>query len=187
MVAALSLYEDWLPFATAVVYVLIQQAVTAEVVDYDEANSPWRWGLVHAAFIGALSLVCLATWRASARDREAFRSLVQSLEEGVVMIDRNGQMITANPSATRILGMDPAEVLAGYGHAEWSFIDADGQPLPTRETPAVHHGDDRRSRRCPSWPGCGGGAERRAGSRSPRTPWRPTATRRTRSSSRSPT
>ena len=62
---------------------------------------------MHAAFIGALSLVCLATWRASARDREAFRSLVQSLEEGVVMIDRNGQMITANPSATRILGMDP--------------------------------------------------------------------------------
>ena len=135
MVAALSLYEDWLPFATAVVYVLIQQAVTAEVVDYDEANSPWRWALVHAAFIGALSLVCLATWRASARDREAFRSLVQSLEEGVVMIDRNGQMITANPSATRILGMDPGEVLSGYGHAEWSFIDADGQPLPTRETP----------------------------------------------------
>ena len=49
MVAALSLYEDWLPFATAVLYVLIQQAVTAEIVDYDEANSPWRWALVWAA------------------------------------------------------------------------------------------------------------------------------------------
>lgn len=135
MVAALSLYEDWVPFATAVVYVLIQQAVTAEIVDYDEANSPWRWGLVHAAFIGALSLVCLATWRASARDREAFRSLVETLEEGVVMIDRNGRLVTSNPSATRILGMDPAEVLTQYGRAEWSFIHADGQPLPERETP----------------------------------------------------
>jgi PAS domain S-box-containing protein len=136
MVAALSLYEDWLPFATAVVYVLIQQAVTAELVDYDEANSPWRWGLVHAAFIGALSLVCLATWRASARDREAFRSLVETLEEGVVMVDRDGHMITANPSATRILGMDPAEVLNGYGNAaEWAFIDGDGQRLPLRQTP----------------------------------------------------
>jgi light-regulated signal transduction histidine kinase (bacteriophytochrome) len=31
--------------------------------------------------------------------------------------------------------MDPSEVLSGYGHAEWSFIDAEGQPLPTRETP----------------------------------------------------
>lgn len=136
MVAALSLYEDWLPFATAVLYVLIQQAVTAEIVDYDEANSPWRWGLVHAAFIGALSLVCLATWRASARDREAFRSLVETLEEGVVMVDRDGHMVTANPSATRILGMDPREVLTGYGAAaEWSFIDADGRPLPVRRTP----------------------------------------------------
>jgi PAS domain S-box-containing protein len=135
MVAALSLYEDWLPFATAVVYVLIQQAVTAELVDYDEANSPWRWGLVHSAFIGALSLVCLATWRASARDREAFRSLVQSLEEGVVMIDRDGRIVASNPSAERILGMDPKEVLTQYGQAEWSFVDADGAPLPTRSTP----------------------------------------------------
>lgn len=138
MVAALSLYEDWLPFATAVIYVGVQQTITAEIVDYDEANSPWRWAAVHSAFIAALSLVCLATWRASARDREAFRSLVETLEEGVVMIDRGGTMVTANPSASRILGMDPTEVISGYGHdAEWSFIDVDGRPLPLRETPLI--------------------------------------------------
>ncbi|MBE2316830.1 PAS domain S-box protein [Solirubrobacter sp. CPCC 204708] len=136
MVAALSLYEDWLPFATAVLYVGIQQTITAEIVDYDEANSPWRWALVHSAFIAALSFVCLATWRASARDREAFRSLVESLEEGVVMIDRDGQMVAANPSATRILGMDPGEILSAYGtDDEWQFVDETGQPLPLRETP----------------------------------------------------
>ncbi|MDA0181860.1 ATP-binding protein [Solirubrobacter phytolaccae] len=136
MVAALSLYEDWLPFATAVLYVGIQQTITAEIVDYDEANSPWRWAAVHSAFIAALSLVCLATWRASARDREAFRSLVETLEEGVVMVDRDGRMVMANPSASRLLGMDPTEVLKGYGDdGEWSFIDSDGQPLPLRETP----------------------------------------------------
>lgn len=138
MVAALSLYEDWLPFATAVLYVGIQQTITAEIVDYDEANSPWRWAAVHSAFIAALSLVCLATWRASARDREAFRSLVETLEEGVVMIDRGGTMVTANPSATRILGMDPTEVISGYGvNGEWSFVDVDGRPLPLRETPLI--------------------------------------------------
>ncbi|WP_121249988.1 sensor histidine kinase [Solirubrobacter pauli] len=138
MVAALSLYEDWLPFATAVLYVGIQQTITAEIVDYDEANSPWRWAAVHSAFIAALSLVCLATWRASARDREAFRSLVETLEEGVVMIDRGGTMVTANPSASRILGMDPTEVISGYGvNGEWSFVDVDGRPLPLRETPLI--------------------------------------------------
>ena len=87
MVAALALYEDWLPFGVAIAYVLIQQGVTAEIVEYDEANSPWRWALVHSAFVAALSLVCLVTWRASARDREAFRSLVESLQEGVLMVD----------------------------------------------------------------------------------------------------
>ena len=57
MVAALSLYEDWVPFGAAVAYVLIQQGITAAIVDYDRADSPWLWALVHSAFIGALSVV----------------------------------------------------------------------------------------------------------------------------------
>ena len=38
MVAALSLYEDWVPFGAAVAYVLIQQGITAAIVDYDAAT-----------------------------------------------------------------------------------------------------------------------------------------------------
>jgi PAS domain S-box-containing protein len=136
MVAALALYEDWLPFAVAIAYVLVQQGVTAEIVDYDEANSPWRWALVHSAFVAALSLVCLVTWRASARDREAFRSLVESLEEGVLMVDGDGKLVTANPSAERILGMDTALVLApNQSDPAWSFVALDGTPLPEGERP----------------------------------------------------
>ena len=136
MVAALALYEDWLPFAVAIAYVLIQQGVTAEIVDYDDANSPWRWALVHSAFVAALSLVCLVTWRASARDREAFRSLVESLEEGVLMVDSDGKLVTANPSAERILGMDPNDVLApNESDPTWSFVALDGTPLPEGDRP----------------------------------------------------
>jgi PAS domain S-box-containing protein len=136
MVAALALYEDWLPFAVAIGYVLVQQGVTAEIVDYDEANSPWRWALVHSAFVAALSLVCLATWRASARDREAFRSVVESLEEGVLMVDTDGKLVTANPSAERILGMNPEDVLApNESDPSWSFVALDGTPLPEGERP----------------------------------------------------
>src|SRR3954465_5828810 len=135
MVAALSLYEDWFPFAIAVVYVLVQQGITTEIVDYGKANSPWKWALVNSAFVGALSLVCLATWRASERDRAAFRTLVESLEEGVVMIDRAGDLVAANPSATRLLGVDPAEVLADDTELEWTVVDGDGLPMPRRENP----------------------------------------------------
>ncbi len=136
MVAALALYEDWLPFGVAIAYVLVQQGVTAEIVDYDDANSPWRWALVHSAFVAALSLVCLVTWRASARDREAFRSLVESLEEGVLMVDTGGKLVTANPSAERILGMDPQDVLArNQSDPTWSFVALDGTPLPEDDRP----------------------------------------------------
>src|SRR4051812_10495231 len=130
IVAALSLYEDWVPFGAAVAYVLIQQGITAAIVDYDRAESPWLWALVHSAFIGALSVVCLATWRASERNREAFRSLVESLEEGVLMVDEHGRLVTANPSASRILGMDPSRILAAnHSDPDWYFVGADGSPL----------------------------------------------------------
>ena len=136
MVAALSLYEDWVPFGAAVVFVLFQQGITAAIVDYDDADSPWVWALVHSAFVGALSLVCLATWRASERDREAFRSLVDSLEEGVLMVDGRGTLIAANPSAERILGVDPARLMAPTGSdPEWTFVAYDGTPLAEDDRP----------------------------------------------------
>src|SRR3954447_18915515 len=136
MVAALSLYEDWVPFGAAVAYVLIQQGITAAIVDYDRAESPWLWALIHSAFIGALSVVLLVTWRASERNREAFRSLVESLEEGVVMVDESGRLVAANPSARRILGMEPARILAaGYSDNDWHFIGEDGEPLAEGDRP----------------------------------------------------
>jgi PAS domain S-box-containing protein len=136
MVAALSLYEDWVPFGAAVVFVLVQQGITAAIVDYDRSDSPWLWALAHSAFIGALSLVCLFTWRASERDREAFRSLVESLEEGVLMVDRAGRIVAANPSATRILGVDPVRVLApNESDPEWAFLADDGTALGEDERP----------------------------------------------------
>lgn len=136
IVAALSLYEDWVPFGAAVAFVLLQQGITAAIVDYDRAESPWLWALVHSAFIGALSVVCLATWRASERDRETFRSLVESLEEGVLMVDPRGRLVTANPSARRILGMDPERVLAvNESDPEWAFVAEDGSALPESARP----------------------------------------------------
>ena len=140
MVAALTLYEDWVPFLAAVAYVFLQHGLMATVMDHDAVfnhpGSAWKWALVHSFFIGALSIVCLASWRASERDREAFRSLVLTLEEGVVMIDRRGGLVAANASARRILGMDPALVVAPGTDDAWMFTTADGERLDGARRPS---------------------------------------------------
>src|SRR5262249_26571018 len=87
-------------------------------------------------FIAALSVACLVNWRASEAQRSAFRSLVETLEEGVVMIDRRGGLAASNPSAARILGMDPAKILhVNQADADWRLIGTDGDPLPEAGRP----------------------------------------------------
>jgi signal transduction histidine kinase len=118
MVAALSLYEDWVPFLVAVAYVFLEHGLMASVMDHDDVfnhpGSAWKWSLIHSAFIAALSVACLANWRASESARGAFRSLVDALEEGVLMVSPAGRLVAANPSAARILGMDPGDALSRF-------------------------------------------------------------------------
>jgi PAS domain S-box-containing protein len=140
MVAALSLYEDWIPFLAAVAYVFLEHGIMAAFIDHDAVfnhpGSSWKWALVHSGFIAALSVACLVNWRASEAQRSAFRSLVETLEEGVVMVDRGGSLAASNPSAARILGMDPARILqVNETDADWMLIGADGEPLPEDERP----------------------------------------------------
>src|SRR6201989_3652298 len=51
MVAALSLYEDWVPFLVAVAYVFFEHGLMATVMDHDDVfnhpRSAWKWALVH--------------------------------------------------------------------------------------------------------------------------------------------
>src|SRR3954471_20599846 len=143
MVAALSLYEDWVPFLASVAFVLFQHGIMAGFVDHDSVfnhpGSSWKWAAVHSGFIAALSVACLANWKASEAQRSAFRSLVDTLEEGVVMVDRKGSLAASNPSAARILGMDPARILhVNQADDDWMLIGPDGDPLADDGRPMRH-------------------------------------------------
>jgi PAS domain S-box-containing protein len=140
MVAALSLYEDWVPFLVSVAFVLFQHGIMAALIDHDavfnHSGSSWKWAAVHSGFIAALSVACVVNWRASEAQREAFRTLVETLDEGVIMVDRDGSLTAANPSARRILGVDPARILdVNESDPEWMLTDAAGDPLPDAERP----------------------------------------------------
>ncbi len=74
----------------------------------------------------------------------SYRALVLSLAEGVLMLAADSTVLTCNPRAQHILGRG-AESLVGQSLMErdWSFLDADGAPLPLEATPlsAVLAGD----------------------------------------------
>jgi PAS domain S-box-containing protein len=123
VVTILSLYEDWLPFLLAIAYVALHHALGAAIAGehvYDHGGDMGiKWAFVHAGFITALSLANLAVWRESERERrrtsdalarvaaseERYRSVVEGLEEGVMLVDEHLRVVTANPSAERFHGV----------------------------------------------------------------------------------
>ena len=81
----------------------------------------------------ASSELVLATQRDSER---LYRSMVSALSEGVVIFDRRGRVLAANPAAERILGHAQARLRAADWR--WSLLDmrgADGEPLPPAGLP----------------------------------------------------
>ena len=73
MTAALALYEEWIVYGLAVGYVVLQHGImgqfggrTVFAHPMDMAgHSKWFWAAIHGAFIGALAVANVASWRAS--------------------------------------------------------------------------------------------------------------------------
>jgi len=68
--------------------------------------------------------------------RRHLEKVVETITEGVVVIDARGQIIYANPAAERILGLARDEVTARtYKTATRSFTTEDGEPFPEEDMP----------------------------------------------------
>ena len=92
LVPFLALYQTWPPFLLAIGYVGIQHGIGGvlwphHVYNHPEAWShPWKWGLIHAGFLGFSCAGILAAWRAhevatvrgDAASRDALHSAVES-------------------------------------------------------------------------------------------------------------
>lgn len=75
--------------------------------------------------------------------RESFealrhRALLEIAREGLVVQDRSGQVIEANPAAARILGLPEAGIVGRHGaDPVWRLTRQDGSELPAEETPSL--------------------------------------------------
>jgi diguanylate cyclase (GGDEF)-like protein len=69
VVALLTLYQDWLPYLTAIALTVFEHG-TAGALDahsvYNHADAvahPWRWALIHGGFVLAASAANISCWR----------------------------------------------------------------------------------------------------------------------------
>jgi diguanylate cyclase (GGDEF)-like protein len=86
MIGVITLYQDWLPFGLALGYVVVHHAVLgalapAQVFNHPAAErAPFKWALIHGAFVLAASVAYLVNWRLSERQAIEISRLVSRLE-----------------------------------------------------------------------------------------------------------
>jgi|GEM_PF-1676192 len=79
-------------------------------------------------------------------DHEArLRAVFDTMTEGVVLIARDGQIMEANATAARILGLRRSEITSrSYLSADWKILRPDGTPMPPEETAGPRAMKERR-------------------------------------------
>jgi PAS domain S-box-containing protein/putative nucleotidyltransferase with HDIG domain len=70
------------------------------------------------------------------KSEERYRSLFETMAEGVMLIAADGRLISVNPAAESILGLTRSEIhdLTNDG-ARWQLLRSDGTPMPEEEIP----------------------------------------------------
>jgi hypothetical protein len=69
MLAVISLYQDWVPFLLAILYVAVDHGVIGTMFPHatynnpDAISHPWRWAFIHAAFVLGEAVALLAGWK----------------------------------------------------------------------------------------------------------------------------
>lgn len=85
LIVCLTVYEDWLPFLTAVVFVVVHHGVFG-MIDPDAVysgvslgGSPWKWAAVHALFVAAAGAGAIVVWGANEKLRGEKDLLIERL------------------------------------------------------------------------------------------------------------
>lgn len=138
IVAAVTLYQAWLPFLFAIAYVVGQHGVmgaldAASVYNHPAAQeNPWGWAVIHGSFILGESVVLLMVWRLNEDARvqmetsytslleeehqkreaeERYRRIFERALEGIYETTASGEFTTVNPGLVRILGYGSVDAL----------------------------------------------------------------------------
>jgi PAS domain S-box-containing protein len=134
-----AVYQEWRVYASAIAFVLVQHALFSFFFPgavFGHPDEGFRWSLLHAAFIGALSAALVVFWRINERTQglrlaaetarlgEARRAaqMVAESPVGIAQQNLDGTCVDANVALERILGRPAAEIV---GKPLRSFVHPD--------------------------------------------------------------
>lgn len=143
MLTFLALYQDWTPYLLAILYVAVHHGVIGvlwpgEVYNHPAAiGAPWTWAGIHAFFVLWASVGSVVAWRFNEVASARTKLILDSSGEGIYGLDPDGKVTFMNPSAVRMLGLDPAHVVGESVRQIVRHTSADGRVFPAETSPIL--------------------------------------------------
>ncbi len=150
MIPVVALYEAWLPFALGVAYVLVHHGIMGtldprSVYNHPAAwERPWLFAAAHAAFFATACIACIVNWWLHERARAASQAqsqllstIVDSLRDGLVVIDANGEILLRNPAGVSLMGGVSWDGPNGGQGQPYGLFRPDGAQVTQQELPHV--------------------------------------------------
>jgi diguanylate cyclase (GGDEF)-like protein/PAS domain S-box-containing protein len=150
VVAALALYQDWLPFCLALSFVLVEHAVLGVWETHEVYSDPWSRqhpvaaAALHAGYVLVAATANVVTWGWSQREREAAeqradvearrvhdseRRLAELIDNAPAMVfvkDLEGRLVRVNPTFAAMHGKTPADLLGKTSGELFGYPAVDG-------------------------------------------------------------
>jgi PAS domain S-box-containing protein len=124
MMAVIVLYQDWVTFLVAVVYIVMDHGllgtlVPSRVFNHHSAQAhPWIWAQIHGIFVLAESLALLVFWRLtelaqSDANEKALRArqIIDTALDAVVCMDEQDRITDWSHRAEQMFGWEREEVM----------------------------------------------------------------------------
>jgi diguanylate cyclase (GGDEF)-like protein/PAS domain S-box-containing protein len=119
MLAVIAIYQDWIPFLLAILFVAINHGLTGQFAPHAVYNHPdaylhpWKWAFIHAAFVLGECAALLVGWRISERARNRVDLVLNSTGEGIIGLDIDRRVTFANKSAVNMVGHPSVDAIIG--------------------------------------------------------------------------
>ena len=137
VLALISVYEDWVPFALAFVYVAVHHGVLGavapeHVLSAHAGDDPMVWAAVHAIAIATAGVANVVTWQLNSDVRSdaklgerRYREVVEGVAQAIFQTDADGRLTFLNPAWERITGVPVAQAL---GRPALDFVVPEERP-----------------------------------------------------------